>query len=279
MDMIPFEKAIRTEWKTTNRKKLFDSLLKFFPQLTADDLIQINTQIEDDNIGYFEVAHYEDFKNAADPKMLLVFQGKRVFIDILNPLHKDELIAHIQKTIDSETKFIKSRDMTLAEWKKRLQVMLQLTPKLHHSYESESDYTDDDDLDEEEYYSDYETSVPCDEEGHLKRSAFQLIAKQPAVDWANEAELKFHNLEEFRIKWDLQNINEEPDIFLGPDLIEFESKSEQARLWAKLKERAFYNFLESFYPDDYWPEVTQRKFSEWFELVQLGCVIDLADDL
>lgn len=271
METIPFENSIRTEWKTKNRKKLFLALTGLFSQLSEDEILELECRIdENDPNDYFEVPYYKN-ANDKEPAMILVFQGHRFFVDIVDMNNESEHLKTLTTNIGPDATFVKSRKITNAEWEKRLHGLLGMSD----FFEQHNENIDDEFNDEL-----FDFSIPCDEEGHLKRAAFKLIVKQPAINWANELESKSDLDPKYKIQWNLENINEEPDVFLAPDMIEYESKPEQKRIWAKLRERAFYNFVDSFCKyDDQWPEVTQKRFDEWFDIVNLGSVIDIADDL
>lgn len=276
------DNAIRTEWKIKSRSDFFESLIDFFPQLDSRDQRLIRSQINDRRLEYFEIPHYENFDDEfSEPKMLLVFQEKRTFVDIINPDHKDEIMEAINKVIDSESVFVKARKLTASEWKKRLEYLENLKSEADDDdiFNDIENVIDDENSFDGEFDIEDEFSISCDESGVLDRTGFKLIAKEPAVTWLNEVEQQHVN-SQYHVKWSLELVNSEAHVFLVPIALELAPENEQQRIWSKLRIRAFNCFLDSYYMDEkLWPEVTQEKFDEWFSIEKFGLIVDISDDL
>lgn len=260
--------TLRTEWKVKNNSELFDRLKESVPVFGEDELSQLEKSFQDNKIEYFEAAWYPDGlapeKDEDIPSGTFVFKGRRLFLDINFPYQKKEVIKAFSDLAGDSVKFVKDRKISKKEIFERV---VALNGDEFEYPELESDGLMDWDDSSEDI---------IDDRGVLNRSAFYIIAKQPALDWAQKCEDHFHKGPTPKLKWTLEQLNEEPLTVLGPVGIEIFADEYRRAAFSKLKQDAFEEFLMSLYTDgSYWPDTLDEKtFDEWFDLKRLGIVLD-----
>jgi hypothetical protein len=271
----------RTEWKTENLVRVFEKVLPLFPQLLEEDIEEIKNRLQTNDVSYLEIAHYESAageEDDKDPSSILVIDNNSLYYDIVDTNRATALIKKFEDLSEDSIRFIKTRKITKKELQKRLESFLSMQADTLQNDDFE------DDLDEDDEYIDDEDFdfVEKDESGHLERTAVHVIAKQPVLDWLNESQKKEPRrlVPVGDIDWTLEIVNKEPSVFLIPVALELVPKKEAARYWRLMKEKIFMKFVEGYYADEsYWPSYSgEKQFDQWFEIKQLGMVIDLVDE-
>jgi len=118
MSALPFKGAERTEWQVAQQDQFFGKLESLFPQLDSDEIDEIHGLLKQKLDGYSEIAHYAG-DDDEDPTAILVFEDKKVFIDILDPKKKEKLVARVQKLVGNDAKLVGTRLLTAKDWDKR----------------------------------------------------------------------------------------------------------------------------------------------------------------
>lgn len=286
MEKVPFEDSVRTQWRSKNKVALFLNLLEFFPQLDVDEHQEIVQQLTAGDFDYLEVPHYRN-PNDEVPEMILVFDKRIVYIDVLDPKNEKSVIETVKNKIPDDTRYLCSRNMTNGEWEKRIQAMTGIDPKdpfsrlnfgdprsKYLAQEYEDGYLDEE-IDDSELFP---FAIPCAEDGYLDRTGFKLLARQPVLDWLNEMEKK-HPSKMGPIEWSLEKINNEPNVYLTMIGNELLSPADNKKEWKRLKNKSVRNFFSGYYSESKdWPSITPKNFDQWFEIVQLGSIVDLELD-
>lgn len=119
---IPFEGAMRSQWKTQNRWEFFCKTESLFKTLHRDDKIEIKLRLHANDPDYLEIPIY-DKKSDQEPTAIVIFVDDNVFIDFIDPKKKQSYVEKIQSLAGQDIEITGWRDLTQKDWMQRLEVL------------------------------------------------------------------------------------------------------------------------------------------------------------
>lgn len=105
----------------------------------------------------------------------------------------------------------------------------------------------------------------------VNRACLTLRAKKPFIDWINGLP---ETDEDLRVS--PETVNEDATAYLIPAFLD---DDERDNVLQEVFEDVFQCELEAWWTDeDDWPEITWKRFNEWFEMDCRSVILDLAPE-